>query len=156
MKKAVVNRILNDKGEMLFMLRNTKPFGWGLVGGKIDPDDKDAMAACIRETEEESGIKLTPEQIVFIGEDKSYNGTPVSVFETKLDHTPVVKRSPREHLNYRWVKAHDYKYHGNYTNEIRTMFFSGKTLSFVSLGREHFFPEFLTRPWGQKPTGDYD
>lgn len=156
MKTAVVNRIINEKGEMLFLLRATRPFGWGLVGGKTEPTDEDAMATCIRETVEESGIVLTSDQVVLIGEEKSINGTPITVFETVLDYTPEVKRDPREHLNKRWVKVHRTKYSGDYTDAARAMNFAGKTLRFTDLGREDFIPEFLTRPWGQKPTADYN
>jgi len=154
MKTAVVNRIINEKGEMLFLLRTTRPFGWGLVGGKTEPDDKDALAACIRETEEETGIMLQRSQVVLIGEEKSINGTPITVFETVLDYTPSVKRDPREHLNYVWIKTHTYKYKRNYTTDIYSRSFAGKTLDFVDLGREDFIPEFLTRPFGQRPTED--
>jgi 8-oxo-dGTP pyrophosphatase MutT (NUDIX family) len=156
MKTAVVNRIINEKGEILFMLRTTRPFGWGLVGGKTEPDDKDTLSACIRETEEETGIMLQRSQVALIGEEKSINGTPITVFETVLDYTPEVKRDPREHLNARWIKVHRGKYSGDYTDEARGVIFAGKTLSFMDLGREDFIPEFLTRPWGQKPTADYD
>jgi 8-oxo-dGTP pyrophosphatase MutT (NUDIX family) len=154
MKTAVVNRIINEKGEMLFLLRTTRPFGWGLVGGKRELDDKDDLAACIRETEEETGIMLQRSQVVLIGEEKSINGTPITVFETILDYTPEVKRDPREHLNYVWIKTHDYKYKRNYTKDIYNRSFAGKTLDFVDLGREDFVPAFLTRPFGQRPTED--
>jgi 8-oxo-dGTP pyrophosphatase MutT (NUDIX family) len=154
MKTAVVNRIINEKGEMLFLLRNTRPFGWGLVGGKKELTDEDALAACIRETEEESGIVLNPEQVVLIGEEKSMNDTPITVFETVLDYTPVVKINKREHLNHIWIKTHDCKYRRNYTKDIYCRSFAGKTLDFVDLGREYFIPAFLTRPFGQRPTED--
>jgi ADP-ribose pyrophosphatase YjhB (NUDIX family) len=133
MKTAVVNRIINEKGEMLFLLRTTRPYGWGLVGGKTEPTDEDAMATCIRETVEESGIALTPDQIVLIGEEKSINGTPITVFETVLDYTPEVKRDPREHLNKRWMKVYDNEKNGCQTVASSAMVFAGKTLSFVSL-----------------------
>jgi len=133
MKTAVVNRIINEKGEMLFLLRKTKPFGWGLAGGKTEPTDEDALAACIRETMEETGIVLTPEQVVLIGEEKSVNGTPITVFETVLDYTPEVKRDPKEHLNKRWMKVYDNDKKGCQTAVSSAMVFAGKTLSFVYL-----------------------
>lgn len=160
MKTAVVNRIINEKGEMLFLLRATKPFGWGLAGGKVEESvgvgnpSEGYWQACIRETFEETGIELKESQMVLIGEAKSFNGTPIFVFETVLDYTPDVKISKREHLNYVWIKTHDYKYKRNYTKDIYNRSFAGKTLDFVDLGREDFVPAFLTRQFGQRPTED--
>lgn len=141
MKKSALNIIINEKGETLFLLRAKKPFGWGLVGGKLD-EGEDAMTACLRETFEETGIKLEASQVRLVGEDVSANGTPLTVFETILDHTPEVKISKREHLSARWMKTHnDSKYAKDYTDEVRSKVFAGRALDILDKDKEIFVPD---------------
>lgn len=148
---AVVNRIINEKGELLILLRATRPFGWGLAGGKVDDPvgvghpGESYWQACIRETKEETGIELTESQMTYIGPSVSATGIPVEVFETVLDHTPVVNINKREHLNKRWVKIHRGEYAGVYNAEVYQLKFAGKTLDFIDLGRPHFIPDFLLK-----------
>lgn len=141
-RKAVVNRILNEKGETLFLLRTVHPFGWGLVGGKMEEGETE-IETCYRETKEE--IKLDWNvgvvSVKYIGECKSVTGREVSVFETILDHTPIIKIDKRESLNYRWIKVHNNEYQYNYTKEIDGLQFAGKTLEFVNIGRPIYFPQ---------------
>lgn len=140
MKKAVVNRIINEKGECLFLLRATKPFGLCLVGGKVDEGETE-LQACIRETNEESGLAIEENQMKLIGQSVSFDGTPVTVFETVLSHTPEITVSPREHLRHRWIKTHSFEFERCYTNEVRQLSFAGNTLKFIDLGIPYFTPE---------------
>lgn len=141
MKTAVV-RIINDKGETLFLLRNTKPFGWCLPGGEVETNE-DALTAGIRETFEETGIELHFDQVKIIGEDTAFDGTSVTVLEAILDHTPLVKINKREHLNSRWLTTHRHTgYSGAYALEVYELSFAGRTKSFIDLGREIFCPDF--------------
>lgn len=142
MKTAAVIRLINEKGEILFLLRAIKPFGWCLPGGKLDAGE-DAVTASIRETTEESGIVLDPEQVKVIGRTTAFDGTPVTVLEAVLDHTPTVTINKREHLNKKWMKTHSFEYQRNYTDEIRGLIFAGKTLDFIDLERPIFIPESL-------------
>ena len=144
MKKAAMNIIINEKGETLFLLRAKKPFGWGLVGGKLDGDEN-AVAACLRETMEETGLELEASQMRLVGDDVSANGTPLVVFETILDHTPEVKISKGEHLNAKWIKTHRRKYAQDYTDEVRSKFFVGRTLAILDREKEIFVPDFHYR-----------
>jgi ADP-ribose pyrophosphatase YjhB (NUDIX family) len=144
MKTAVVNRIINEKGECLFLLRATKPFGWCLAGGKVDAGEVPAES-CIRETLEETGVNLIGDafEMKYVGESVSFNGTPVTVFETVLDHTPEITISKREHLSYRWIKTHKFEYAHNFTSEMYKLSIAGNTLDFLDLGRPYFVPDFL-------------
>lgn len=140
MKTAVVNRIINEKGETLFLLRAKQPFGWCLPGGKIDPTDASKKAACVRETKEETDIDVEIDQLTYVGESVSVNGTPITVYETILAHTPTVKINRAEHMNHRWIKTHSNKYSGTFTDEVHGLAFAGKTLLFIDLDREIFIP----------------
>jgi ADP-ribose pyrophosphatase YjhB (NUDIX family) len=144
MKKSALNIIINEKGETLFLLRAKKPFGWGLVGGKLD-EGEDAVTACLRETFEETGIKLEASQIRLVGADVSANGTSLTVFETILDHTPEVKISKGEHLSARWIKTHRSKYSHDYTDEVRSKVFAGRALDILDKDKEIFVPDFQSR-----------
>lgn len=145
MKTAVVNRIINEKGETLFLLRAKQPFGWCLAGGKVDADDASKKAACIRETMEETGIDVDIDDLKYVGEAVSVNGTPITVYETVLDHTPDIKINRAEHMNKRWMKTHSTEYAGSFTEEVRGLAFAGKTLQFIDLGREVFIPDYMKR-----------
>lgn len=60
MKKSdvVFAVILNDKGEVLAVSRKTDHKDFGLVGGKVDPEDLTLVSALAREIKEETGLKL--------------------------------------------------------------------------------------------------
>jgi 8-oxo-dGTP pyrophosphatase MutT (NUDIX family) len=145
MKTAVVNRIINEKGETLFLLRAKNPFGWCLAGGKVDAEDTSKKAACVRETMEETGIDIDIDDLTYVGEVVSVNGTPITVYETVLDHTPDIKINRAEHMNKRWIKTHSTEYAGSFTDEVRGLAFAGKTLQFIDLGRGVFIPGHTNR-----------
>jgi 8-oxo-dGTP pyrophosphatase MutT (NUDIX family) len=134
MKKAAVVRLINEKGEMLFLLRATKPFGWGLPGGKID-DGENSREAATRELEEETGILMSGMTLTFVGTTKSYNDMDVDVYEgywdTSLSTAAPIKLSPREHLSYRWVSS------------TQGLVFAGNTEHFVELGKPIHVPETI-------------
>ena len=143
--KAVVTRIINEKGETLFLLRAKKPFGLCLPGGKVEPSDASDAAAAIRETLEETGITVSEENLKHVGSSVSADGTPIEVFETILTETPTVTINKAEHLSKKWMSTHVNEYQENYTDEMRGCAFAGNTLRFVDLGRPTFVPKFVKR-----------
>lgn len=135
MKTAVLNIIKNEKGETLFLLRKTRPFGWGLVGGKIE-DGEEALDACLRETTEETGLNLDRSSVKFIGNNISVDETPILVYETALDHTPEIKIRDGEHLNARWIKTHRSDYYMDHTENVKSLHFAGRTLNIINTGKQ--------------------
>jgi mutator protein MutT len=76
---------------------------WGLVGGKSEEGETPKEAA-IRETNEESGLKVLPEDLIMIATIKSPQGYPVYVFACKKFQGTVNAQSvAEEHDDYRWV-----------------------------------------------------
>ena len=76
---------------------------WGLVGGKSEEGETPKEAA-IRETNEESGLKVLPEDLIMIATIKSPQGYPVHVFACKkFQGTVNAQNVVEEHDDYRWV-----------------------------------------------------
>ncbi|MEK7134377.1 MAG: NUDIX hydrolase [Patescibacteria group bacterium] len=68
------------------------PYFWKFPGGKIDPCDKDPLAAAIREVKEETGIVIPPDRIRQIAEIRKPTHT-VFVFAALVDSfADVAKR----------------------------------------------------------------
>lgn len=152
MKTAVVNRIVNEKGEILFLLRANKPFGLCLAGGKID-EGETHLDACLRETKEETGIDLKTmmeswdilnNHIYYIGETVAFDGTQIHVYETVLDHTPAVVRNPREHLSNRWLKVYFTDMQSVIVDFPMPLVFAGHTMKFVTLNADVNLPNYLS------------
>ena len=79
---ALLLRSGDDGPEVLFIQRARQPNDpWsgnlGFPGGRIDPEDSDPLAASVRETAEEVGIVLTPEQL--LGQLDDHHGIRVPV-----------------------------------------------------------------------------
>lgn len=131
---ASVCRIYNEKGEILFLLRKFRPYGWGLPGGKLEKGES-PLEACLREVREETEINFVHDEVKFVGEEKSVRGFRVIyVFEVYLKHTPDVYIDRNESTRARWIKIHDSDQ--NYTKEMKQYAFAGRTLNFVNLTAE--------------------
>lgn len=60
MKKCVNVILFNQQGEVLSASRKTDHNDFGLVGGKVDPEDMDDLIAALkREVREETGLELS-------------------------------------------------------------------------------------------------
>jgi ADP-ribose pyrophosphatase YjhB (NUDIX family) len=80
-KIATAVIINNSKEEILFLNRLHTPLGYGLPGGKVEETDKSIKEACIRELFEETGIKMTEDDLFFYKIRKSVNDIPVHIFK---------------------------------------------------------------------------
>ena len=74
MKKAVQVVLLNKDGEVLAVSRKYDHTDFGLVGGKVDPEDVDELAAAIRETKEETGLDISNLRMIFSMHRDNYMG----------------------------------------------------------------------------------
>jgi ADP-ribose pyrophosphatase YjhB (NUDIX family) len=97
MKYAVQAVILNDKGEVLAVSRKDNHDDFGLVGGKVDPEDHTPTFAMLREVKEETGLTINRDtmEIVFQMHKDGYMGITYLVKdwegEIQTDEPHVVK-----------------------------------------------------------------
>lgn len=98
-KKAAQVVLINEEGLVLGVSRKTDHNDFGLPGGKVDPEDKDEMAAAIREVKEETGLDITDLQLVFVMHRNGYLGyTYIAKYSGEINHNEphVVKWVPFE------------------------------------------------------------
>ena len=68
-KKAVQAVLLNKEGQVLAVSRKTNHNDFGLIGGKVDPEDKDDLVAAIkREVKEETGLDIHNIKLIYTSE----------------------------------------------------------------------------------------
>lgn len=88
--------ISNEQGQILMMKRNEpgRDQVWGIVGGKLDPEDKNIDDTIVREMKEEIGIE--PKEF-------SIHGYAIDVFEGRLyktyHATAIVDKEPQTPAN---------------------------------------------------------
>jgi 8-oxo-dGTP pyrophosphatase MutT (NUDIX family) len=83
------------------------PGQWAFAGGHSE-EGENFKEAAIRETHEETGLKLLPEDLIKITTFKSSGQPPVHVFGCKsFEGTVDMKRVADEHDDYRWVSLDD-------------------------------------------------
>ena len=79
--------LINEEGLVLGVSRKTDHNDMGLAGGKKDPDDKDEMAAAIREVKEETGLDIYDLQLVFAMHKQGYMGyTYLAKYYGEINH----------------------------------------------------------------------
>lgn len=66
MKQAVCVLIIREDGKILAVARRGTTDQWGLAGGKVDPEDTSFAGAAVRELQEETGLKVSPDDLNFL------------------------------------------------------------------------------------------
>jgi 8-oxo-dGTP pyrophosphatase MutT (NUDIX family) len=118
MRDAVVIIIKNDKNQYLLLNRNYRPFGFGLVGGKVETEDSDIIQACIREIKEEIGVIVERKDIKF---KKFFKTIDNDIFVCYLDYNlNEIKELSEEHSEY------------IFTSDLENINFAGKTREFLT------------------------
>jgi hypothetical protein len=96
-KKSAQVVLINSEGLILGVSRKDNHNDFGLPGGKVDPEDKDEMAAAIRELKEETGLDVYDLQLVFAMHKNHYMGfTYLAKYSGEINHSEphVVKWVP--------------------------------------------------------------
>jgi len=95
---AVQVVLLNENGEVLAVSRKDNHKDFGLIGGKVDPEDNgDPIVAAIRETKEETGLDITNLRLIFAMHRNGFMGyTFLADYEGEIhtDEPHVVKWAP--------------------------------------------------------------
>jgi len=103
--KKGANVILVKDGKILILLRskesNWKPVKWGPPGGRVDAGETPVQAA-VRETFEESGLKVDPGDLIPLIQKTNYNRDMVYFYITDKFSGEEVKLS-REHTGFTWI-----------------------------------------------------
>ena len=122
MKTFVVAKVLvvNNLGELLLLRRSQsderRPGEWDIPGGWVE-DGEDILAAALRETQEEAGLKVDNARLVFAitepVEPEYGSGTWVVFMEKVYDRPPVTLSDEHDHYTWMPMKAalEEVKYH---------------------------------------------
>jgi len=102
LKKSVQVILLNEEGEVLAVSRKYNHNDFGLIGGKVDPEDSSLEFAAIRETKEETGLDITNLKCIY---QRFANGRMCYTFladysgEIHTDEPHIVKWTSFETIN---------------------------------------------------------
>lgn len=107
-QNEIVSCFVENDGEILLLHRLESKFEggtWGVPAGKVEAGES-INEALIRETWEETHIKLAESDILFF--DKVYVRYPnfdfnFYIFHSLLDKRPNVKINNKEHQNFKWI-----------------------------------------------------
>lgn len=108
--------IINEKNEILLQKRSrfkrTNPSKWGICGGKVDLGE-DTIDTAIRETEEEIGVHLNPDDLRFLCTSQNENAYFTRYYIKKnIDLSEcILQKEEVEYLKY--FKLEDLKYLNN-------------------------------------------
>jgi 8-oxo-dGTP pyrophosphatase MutT (NUDIX family) len=110
---AKIACVLLFDGHFVLIGRRRRNGKWGLPGGRFEDDEKKEDVA-IRETEEETGIKIKPEDLKYLGSKQSeakHEVKKVYVFTAPYPGgEPTTKEDPdREFDEWHWVRCEDGK-----------------------------------------------
>lgn len=119
-KVAAVVIIENSDRQLLLLRRNHLPLGFCLPGGKIDLMKESLKEGATREVFEETGIRISTDDLQYRGVKQSINGLQVHIFEYGKLSTALVKLSD-EHSAYIW------------TNSLEDLNLAGNTKDFLSV-----------------------
>lgn len=111
--------IENSNKQLLLLDRKYSPFGWGLVGGKIDSQNESIKEGLVREIYEEIGAKVKLEDLIFTKESYSQNGDKVYIYTCTAPINKVTLSE--EHTGYCFISL--------LTSSVK---FAGRTEDFLS------------------------
>lgn len=103
--------IYNSEGEILLTQRHPEiPFGlkWACTGGSALAGE-DTVQAAIRETKEEIGIDILPEELILVGQERRLHSF-LDTFAVYKDITPEqIVMQPEEVVDFCWVNEREYR-----------------------------------------------
>lgn len=105
--------IANNKALILKRSQNARKFPgkWGYAGGK-PKEGEESKATAIRKIFEETGIKLTRDEIhnmEFLKNEKERDGASIDYWVVQLDYVPEIKLS-KQHTKFAWHALNDKDY----------------------------------------------
>tara|TARA_Y100000034_G_C6538053_1_gene232025 strand:+ start:10 stop:498 length:489 start_codon:yes stop_codon:yes gene_type:complete len=117
-KKNIASIIcVNDKQQILILRRSQtdkhKPMSWDLPGGHIDPSDNSIEAAAARELQEEAGLSVDINDLIYVAQRDLKKATRYTFVTTKWAGNVELKPNPKtdiiEHDEYKWLTIDEIK-----------------------------------------------
>ena len=117
---------VKEKDKILVIKRSkdeeTKQGHWDLPGGYIDDEDKSIEKGALRELEEETGLKSTEEDLIYVAKVQSDDADKYFYTTSEWSGTIKFKENPKtgvvEHSDSKWVTIDDLK--DNKSLKLRT------------------------------------
>ena len=117
---------VKEKDKILVIKRSkdeeTKQGHWDLPGGYIDDEDKSIEKGALRELEEETGLKSTEEDLIYVAKVESDDADKYFYTTSEWSGTIKFKENPKtgvvEHSDSKWVTIDDLK--DNKSLKLRT------------------------------------
>jgi|TARA_Y100001973_G_C5193828_1_gene332811 ADP-ribose pyrophosphatase YjhB (NUDIX family) len=117
---------VKEKDKILVIKRSkdeeTKQGHWDLPGGHVDDEDKSIEKGALRELEEETGLKSTEEDLIYVAKVESDDADKYFYTTSEWSGTIKFKENPKtgvvEHSDSKWVTIDDIK--DNKSLELRT------------------------------------
>lgn len=107
MRVRCVGAIVHDTEGRLLVIRRGHPPGqglWSLPGGRVEPDETDA-AAVIRETAEETGLRVAPGPLAGTVDRPGPGGATYDIRDYRASVTGGDLRAGDDATEARWVTA---------------------------------------------------
>tara|TARA_R100000008_G_scaffold31878_1_gene17772 strand:- start:308 stop:787 length:480 start_codon:yes stop_codon:yes gene_type:complete len=117
---------VKEKDKILVIKRSkdedTKQGHWDLPGGHVDDEDRSIEAGALRELEEETGLKSTEEDLIYVAKVESDDADKYFYTTNKWSGTIRFEKNPKtgvvEHSDSKWATIDDIK--DNKSLELRT------------------------------------
>lgn len=109
MRVRCVGAIVQDASGRLLVIRRGRPPGqgsWSLPGGRVEPGESDA-AAVVRELAEETGLRVTPGELVGAVERPGPGGVTYEIRDYRATVTGGALRAGDDADEARWVTPDD-------------------------------------------------
>ncbi len=117
-KKDIASIVcVNDKQQILILRRSEtdkhKAHFWDLPGGHIDPSDNSLEAGAVRELQEEAGLKVVVEDLIYVTKRGLRNANRYIFVTTKWTGEINLKPNPKtdilEHDDHKWATIEEIK-----------------------------------------------
>ncbi len=107
-----ISAVIEKDGKYLLIDRAVEPFGYGCISGHIN-EGEEAEDALIREVEEEAGLKVINQELIFRGKLKSrgcsYGKIPHYCYIFKCSVNGKINSNPKEVKSIGWYSQDEIK-----------------------------------------------
>lgn len=123
----VAQKIILIRDKKVLITRDSRDQIWELPGGRLN-EGENPQTGVLREVEEELGVDVAVERVVYINQFLHSNNKPalVIIYQARLvDESAVFSPDPLEVAQMEWVDAldwHTYSYYPEYTAALKEYF----------------------------------